>query len=567
MCVSHPGAYNVKGIMQLNPSRRKIASDDAKPHEAIGPDAVASKSSALHRDNAFGRLPMSVARDTRLSAVDLVVLTHRTTFTKGFVPKEHFVQAIVKGGMGKDTVRRAIARLRSEESPQAKRRRKRRGRDIEPKLLGYLHRRQVVDPNGQFIGVREELRLPKCQRPRLVPRSWFDGHLSLNALAALIYIQAGAEGGGQPYLREIAERFGWTRQTAAKAVRKLVTVGLVVEHHDRRQEGRFAGVRYGLKDRQTVDLRCVKKPGNGVTGNGQPGNILRDALYELSSRDSSNKYIRSSYASLERDAATPDFSQADLGSIAVSTPNLLWWAEEQPYGDDLFSIDDDAVQTICAVAGDDELRSLMREATGGRVSWEIMSDAGLEAIRTLAAYVLEWPPYDETFTPHEALDYVLNAIRNRIGNRPKAWLNSLAVIGLRILCPSAGGDGVEDAPYRSQRRRRKAPSPRMTAAFRDIKAADHALVIAPMLYRDAKSLEDLIEEFGPAALDTIRACLADAAINGGEVGKIRTWSYFVPALDDERRAVELRAKGLRPGDCPGWRHSSRKNSDRGATNA
>jgi hypothetical protein len=552
--------------MQLNPSRTTNASDDAEGHEAIEHAIVASKSSALHRENAFGRLPMSVARDTRLSAVELVLLTHRTSFTKGFVPKEHIAQRIVKGGLGKDTVRRAIARLRSEESPQAnaKRLRKRDRREIEPELLGYLHRRQIVDPNGRFVRVREELRLPTCRRPRLVPRTWFDGRLSVKALAALIYIQAGTDGGGQPYVREIAERFGWTRQTAQKAVGELVEVGLVVDHQDRRQGGRFAGTRYGLKDRKTVDVNRVKNNGNGATGNGQSGNILRKPLYELSSRETFNARTSESYASREREAVTLD--HLELETDAFCSPNLLGWIEDKPIEDTLFNVSDDTIWAICAVADDQALRRLMREATGGRVSREIMSAAGLAAIRRLAAFALDHPSDEDGFTPHQALSYVLDAIRDRIGNQPGSWLNSLAVIGLRILWSGYGGDGVEDAPYRSQCPRQLS-SPGITAELNELKAADGARVIAPQLYQDAKGLENLIEKFGTDALDTIKAKLVGAMIDGSKVGKIKSWSYFREALDDERRAAELKAQGMRPGDCPGWRQASRANSDRGAADA
>ena len=521
--------------------------------------AVANKSSALHRDNAFGRLPMEVARDTRLSVVEFVVLTHRTTFTKGFVPKEHIVQGIVKGGLGKDTVRRAIARLRSEESPQAKRKRERgKQQDIEPELLGYINRSQEVDKGGLFVKAREELCLPKCRRPRLVPRTWFDGHLSLNALATLIYIQAGTEGGGRPYPREIAERFGWTRQTAVNAVRELVEKGRVKEHHDRSQGGRFAGTRYGLENPRTVDFNRVKKTGNGATGNGQPGNILRDSLYELSSRDSSNKCIRSSYASRQNSEDAETIDHRELLSDAFCSQSLLGWIEDKPIQEDFFSIDEDAIHAISEVAGEKELLDLLRKATGGRVSSEIMSSAGIAAVRQIAAHVLEQPPYGESFEPHEALDYVLNAINVCIGSQPGKWLNSLAVFGLRILWPASFGDGVEEAPYSSQRPRRTTPAPRMTAELRTLKKALGSHVIAPKLYRDPDGLKELLRKYGPDALNTIRTWLVSAVIDGGKVGKIKSWDYFVGALEDERRAAELKAQGMRPGDCPGWRHGRRE---------
>lgn len=369
--------------------------------------------SELYRKNLFGKVPRALARDAQLSATETTILVHRVMFTKDFVPKERVVKKIVKGGLGKDTIRNAIARLRDEESPQARRKRERAGNPLQPKLLGYLRRRQRVDRSGEFLEAEEELCLPKCRRPCLVPREWFDGRFSLSELAALIYIQAGTEKGGRPYVREIADRFGWSRQKTAKVVGALVEKGHLKELPDQRHGGRFAGVRFDLANRKTVDLRRVRKSSNGTTGNGKSGNILRTSLHPLPSGETQSRTVlahRRSRASRTRETLTPDFSRSDFGSIDMT----------------------------------EELRSLIE--------------------------------------------------------------------------------------------------------------ADKALVLSEELHRDASGLRRLVRTYGPEAMDTIKERLIGAMIDGCQPGKITSWGYFVDALKDEKRAAEMAAQGIRPGDCPGWRN-------------
>ena len=52
---------------------------------------------------------------------------------------------------------------------------------------------------------------PSANGYRHVRREWFDGKLSLNALATYLYIRAGTGKGPLTYAREVAERFGWSR--------------------------------------------------------------------------------------------------------------------------------------------------------------------------------------------------------------------------------------------------------------------------------------------------------------------------------------------------------------------
>lgn len=531
----------------------------ADTHEAQPTGAAKSQ---LYRENLFGKVPRALARDARLSAVETVIIVHRAIFTGDFVPKEGVVKKIVRGGIGKDRIRNAIARLRDEEAAQARCRRQRAGDPIEPELLGYIRRYQRVDRNGEFTKAREVLCLPECCRPCLVPRKWFDGRFSESELAALIYIQAGTDKGGRPYVREIMERYRWKRQKTAKVVGALAKKGCLKELPDQRHGGRFAGVRFDLANRKTVDLRRVRKSGNGATGNGKPGNIHRSSLNTLATQDTKNILLRDSsrsYASRQRAAYPPDFSHDDQGSFLVSGTKFLSWAEGEPYEDELFNTSPELVDEICDLAEDGQLRSLLREAAGGRIRSNVLSEEGLDTFRLLTAYIVEHPPLGETFAPSDALKYVLAAIRHRIGDRPDAWLNSIGVIGKRLLAPTIGGDGVDEDPYRSRRRRRKKPQPKLTDELKTLIKADGARVLASKLRRDPKGLNSLLRKYGPEALEAIKGCLLREMIDGGEIHKIKTWHYFVDVLEED----QFKAQGIRPGDLPGWRQTNQVHGQKG----
>ena len=69
-------------------------------------------------------------------------------------------------------------------------------------------------------------------------------------------------------------------------------------------------------------------------------------------------------------------------------------------------------------------------ASGGCVALAILAPAGLAAVRTLAALIhklMNGVPADE------ALSIILEAIQERIGDRPETRLSSLEVIGRRVV--------------------------------------------------------------------------------------------------------------------------------------
>lgn len=104
----------------------------------------------------------------------------------------------------------------------------------------------------------------------------------------------------------------------------------------------------------------------------------------------------------------------------------------------LFSVTDGAegcMDAIRAVMKDDALREFVVKATGGRCGRHLVSASGLEAIRFLAAVIFSNMNTDEDERAAAAwsLGRVLQALDDRIGSRTEIWINSLQLIGQRIV--------------------------------------------------------------------------------------------------------------------------------------
>jgi hypothetical protein len=124
--------------------------------------------------------------------------------------------------------------------------------------------------------------------------------------------------------------------------------------------------------------------------------------------------------------------------VAMSEPALLGWLDEEDFGynlaerADMLEADEDTVAELEELYPDAKLLRLLRQAAKGRVSRAIQTTAGLYALRYLAALVIGREEIGSP-TPESAMAGILNAIKVRIGDRPGQHLNSVALIGKRIV--------------------------------------------------------------------------------------------------------------------------------------
>ena len=136
---------------------------------------------------------------------------------------------ILVGGFGENVRARAIA---------------------EAVALGWLDRphnsRLPRGPGYRFARPFDRLTLPECtpDNSRIVWRGWFDGTLSRDQMATLLYLRAGTGKGPSVYARELEDRFGWSPPTTLAVLRALRSRGVVVMQREHGARSRVKGVTY-----------------------------------------------------------------------------------------------------------------------------------------------------------------------------------------------------------------------------------------------------------------------------------------------------------------------------------
>ena len=515
-----------------------------------------------HKGAGWARLPNEVARDRRLNAQALVMLAFEATHTGDFVVNERALRRcpIIRGrGLGINNIRRANA-------------------DIV--RAGYKQRWQVPGhAPGQFGRCAERLTLPPCgasgRAGRIVRREWFDARFTLNDLAALIFLRAGTERPAA-YLRELQARFGWCRQTAADAVAELCAMGVLERVEVRAADGTFKATIYrplkakAARSEDTAPLSKNRATESGATEKRATNEHYVDHPHELSSKEPPLRTPNGgNYAPAAREAPT------DLEGIegqAWEAPSLLGWCyscdgDDAKMAEALLDGGEDeiaaAVAEIAEIAPDHILGSRIWSATKGRVAGEILAAPGLYAVRRLAAALVT-----EEAEPAEALAAVLKAMWARVGSRPGAWLNSLALIGRRMAAV-AYTDGVGEADggrqhfYAEARApkpgRAKRPAP-LDANLKALIGTDGAKTLAAKLRRDAAGLRDFLGAHGPEALAIMVSVLRRHMVTGKPIGSVKSWNFFAAVIAEERHLRSLAVEGVRPGDVMGahkWRPPQR----------
>jgi len=120
----------------------------------------------------------------------------------------------------------------------------------------------------------------------VVKREWFAGKLRLPEIATFLFIRAGTGKGNKVYAREVAERFGWSRNVATAALNGLIEARLIDKLQMRDADGTMAGVTYtAWPDRAAKTGTTARNPSNGdpcdgAPSSGKPCDIHMDALNE-----------------------------------------------------------------------------------------------------------------------------------------------------------------------------------------------------------------------------------------------------------------------------------------------
>lgn len=197
------------------------------------PDAIARK---LRGERAvatgWAKFPNALANDIRLDAPALVVLAYRMTKPADWVLRERDLARIVKAegrsGLGRDKARSTYVTL---------------------KKCGYIDRRQSIE-KGRKQRLIERLTVEtRTKSFAQIPAHIFDGTLTCGALAVVVFVAAN----NSVFGREVAERFGWHRETANKYIREAIDRRFVIEEATRRPNGTFERWKYKASIETTGD--------------------------------------------------------------------------------------------------------------------------------------------------------------------------------------------------------------------------------------------------------------------------------------------------------------------------
>ena len=484
---------------------------------------------AQQQGKIFGKLPNAVARDSAINAETLVVIAYRATFVGCYSLHENTIRSRPRSsspdrgicrGLSRDVVRRALKNAQE---------------------CGFLHRRQRRQrrANGQdeFGHVIELLELPDTANGyRHVEREWFDGSLHFKSMAAFLFIRAGVQEGRHVFFREVADRFGWSRHTAAKYIQPLVSKGLIDACELPRTEGRFAGTYY--VDAAKARNAKTKKPATETTVDGDNGDIHTEDLSTSSLKDkpfeneaaptSSTSPPPPSRTSKVVPPAARNGTTLDLGKLAKlakADPKLLAWMEADEATNSLgAAVTPELLAVVYDVMSDGDLKERLASAAGQRVSIELLSPAAMFAVRFMAIAFAGTADGD----PIALIRRVLDAVQKRIGDEPDVWLNSLALIGKRLAAEVHYGE--RDAGLYAGHRATSVGKVRADI-ISTIRDADRASAINPKLYKNTAGLAALIDEFGEAlVVDMITLVLARCLIDGT---RVNAWAYFAQAVMDE----------------------------------
>lgn len=391
----------------------------------------------------WGTLPNAVARDTRLSDAEIVVLAYRATFVGRYGLNEAHLGEICKtngrghSGLGKNSARVAISRLVQ---------------------LKYLVRAQPKPSGGVYGFAVDHLRLPDCDPldQKRVYRAWFDGTWLLEEIAAYILLRAGLQAMGRDgsmvrlqwlSTDDLRRRFGWSKDKTLSTLKALLARDKI-EQEDLRENGTFRGTRY--------KARQFSRPPAGDGDSGQratgqredgrhtyesnihvePDHTLDSARESLPSEDSTHMSI-----------PTPSHGEGgvmDLEALEVQClqqDELLGWVQELEEGTGaefatmrtaLRDFDESCLRAVLDVTDLNELVTRLQTAADNRIRPDLRGPHGAFCVAYMAAIAMSCGSVEQT-DPCAAVEDVLALIHKHIGERKSRWLNSYKLIGIRLL--------------------------------------------------------------------------------------------------------------------------------------
>jgi hypothetical protein len=442
------------------------------PADQIEFAGTADKSTHQENGSRCWRLPNAAARDVELAPDGLVLLAYRITVADSRsswgLHAGTLREICVGHGSGNGSCQKAIANIRNQgylDRHTRKANRVRDGKSVEVTIGGNKR-----DADGRWLKMKDRLtgKALDCgvsgNASRHICRKWFHGQLTVKEMATFLYLRAGAGPRKGPVMvKDLKDRFGWSERTALKVLNQLREKGLVEKRQHRTKSGQMARTSYSAVD---VDEQLVpkvaahgdfdqatsrKKPSNGLPSNGETLNTRRLFLHalpleELPSRTAirRNSRFRSENACNFEELRDEAWCNNSLLGWMTSDEAITRDVEDGDFDGRLAEMWDEFAEAL----PDQTLLVMVKEATAGKVHRDILSPAGLCAIRWLSlvrAFTYSEICSDEDLEIGEVVSGAHDLMKDLSANiRDKdRYLNSLRLVGERLLGCVFTGVGIE----------------------------------------------------------------------------------------------------------------------------
>ena len=374
--------------MTDNPRGRAMRGTLLRPLSEVG--SRPAKSQSKVREGAWSRIPHALVDDLRLSSDARALMIYRLSRTNSWTLRWRDLQK--RFGWSKSRFYSALTELTEH---------------------GYLARKQSRPADGRWGRAEEavnrgaagvEGRKGFQQLPRRIVD---DRRLDARHLLSLAVMRSHAP--SRPfYPRDLTRALGCHPQTALKALRSLVKLGLVVRTVARDAGGKFGQAVYQLAEHHANGIAVSPRTKNRET-------VLRETVDE-------DTYEGSPLTKNHKQRTSHDFREAKGASDEEILSIDIDWLYDLPgnYHDEFnVSASLEAIPETYDEISDADLLECLKDATGNRVHADLTTLEGLQAIRLFMAAGVH-------------LEDVLDIIWRRIGRKPGKFLNGWGVIAMPI---------------------------------------------------------------------------------------------------------------------------------------
>jgi DNA-binding Lrp family transcriptional regulator len=202
-------------------------------------------------------------------------------------------------------------------------------------------------------------------------RRWFDGTLSVNEMAAWLFLQA-STGWRAATAKDVADRFGWSPPTVRKVLRALVRLKLA-KREGRRYSPLSPSAVWASQSEKWLAAIAAESEKIRPTVSPESEKYRPAYLAYGVKEEQKSACAREALATpAEQSAASLAHACAGRETVTEVTPSLALFASSTNHGvAEIRPVEDVAPEklaAVAAVASDEKLATCIRQVTGSRVA-------------------------------------------------------------------------------------------------------------------------------------------------------------------------------------------------------